>query len=457
MEWLAALIWFCSLLITGAYLFRLAQADQITGLCVLSMLAAIFHVRPLLFFLRLDSPAPDWLFYDYWYLVALASAAGLAWIIVFILAHALLTLPQKAIAKLFPAADARINMKLLIVVCVLLTLFGVAINLSLIRQEGAVEDFIWAVKREKSFSGLYVIRQICVLSALVCLTALIGSARDTLIATPSRRRQLPIFLGAFLVGLIAANLGANFMWGNRFNIAMFLVVAIVAYHTYVRKISIAELVVLICLSGALLHSLRILRELIVYSGQSQETVLAQMSFLRGLSFSLHFSEYDALMLVIRDVGNLFQFRQGEDFLNGIVSWIPGFLWEGKPSTFHVGPWLRQVYEPDRINGWPVTVVGAWYVNFGIIGIFVGAMLSGLVVGALDRCYRNSHNNPWHAVLAPAFGLFLFDGGLNTGFPQYLVLYVLPIALLIGVAKWGQSGLARKSKAKSWGSVNAAIE
>ena len=221
-------------------------------------------------------------------------------------------------------------------------------------------------------------------------------------------------------------MATNDLWGNRYNIALALISAGLAWHFYVKKASAVKVVIFTLGAFGLLQILKDVRGELVAGSVGREFNNLE-DFWLDISTSLHFVEFDALLLALRDAGNLFEFRFGKDFLNGLLSWVPRSLFPEKES-FHIGGWFRRVYQPNKINGWPVTTIGGWYLNFGIFGILIGTAISGFVVRVFDEAFKNVASNPWHASIGVGLSIFMLEGGVNTGFPQRIVLLIIPLAL-----------------------------
>lgn len=406
-------------------------------------LALLTQIRPLILLTGLDYPllmnSPS----DSWLAMTVTHLAILLWLVTFLIAQATLTLAAPVMQPLLP--PSRMPRNLSLVGLAALTLGGVGVGITLIfaQSVGGLSQFIFEVKGQKAFAGSYVIRQMCVLAALISVYGFVVclSRRND----EERRKWL---LAAFFLTIMGLCLGANFLWGNRMNIALVGIVFIMSVHLHLRRFSLFELFILGVLAAAGLQGLRYLRELSVSSVLQRDAItLDGLGFWRGLSLSLHFAEYDALVLAIRDLGTAFTARGGEDFHNGLVSWIPRAIWPDKPDTFHVGGWFRRIYEPTRVNGWPVTPIGSWFVNFGWIGIMMGAAVTGMVVNALRYRFRDAGQDPWQTVVGLGAVVFLMDGGVNTGFPQAVFLYSMPLyvmVFLIAVFTPRASGRARRA-------------
>ena len=219
---------------------------------------------------------------------------------------------------------------------------------------------------------------------------------------------------------------SNYLWANRYNIAISVVCMMITWHVYVRKLSFARVLILGGGFLAILQGLRAMR-FIFFSDIVGRNVDPNFSFWQEISLSLHLSEFDAMMLALRDVGERFNFRYGADFYNGLLSWIPRSLLPSKES-FHIGEWLRQAYDPSQVNGWPPSIPAAWYVNFGILGIPLGAMISGYLFATFDAHYGR-RESAWNAVLGVMLVLMMTGGGLSMGFPQQIVLSLIPLWII----------------------------
>lgn len=422
--------WLMSLIVFTYAIQYCLRRRMLAGASSLSYLALLVCVRPTFFFLGLDAPVPDDEFSSYfWDDASLASLSALVWVSVFMLAY----LAARPLAPVFGAVipsvklrPTRSRMRIIAAMAVAVAVIG---NGMLVLTQDSIAQFLWAAKFEKEFVGMYAIQLSAAVAGFVCIFGLINS---TTRLGDAGRRATSFHRGEFryYVVLLTFCMAANFVWGGRMRIVLLLAVMLISYHSFVRAVSLRELISIAIVILVAMLALRYVRELLASQiAGSQVQALSSVSFVRGMSASLHLSEFDALMLALRDAGHVFPFRNGEDFYTGLLSWIPRQFID-RAYSFHIGPWFRQIYEPGRINGWPVTVIGSWWVNFGVLGIVVGALLSGLLLRAVDWKLRHARTNPWHAVFAPVFGLFLFsNGGVDTGFPQNIFSALLPVGLL----------------------------
>lgn len=418
-SWTLGLLW---LFIFIRYFLKRAS---ITAAAVLIVVGIQVFVRPLMFFTGVDTPypynefgAPDWM------LISAVLVLAIIWVASFSLAHQASLRPAALFRGVLPNVNNGFSIKMLTLATVFTTCVGAFLTLKLIAQAGNVVNFIYSVKIGKELTGSYVVREISIVGAIFSLLAMVSYAKKC------KDKNLRIFtqwLFWFFVALFVVNCGFNYAWGNRSSIAMLVISLLIAWHFHIKRMSFFKLVIVLLVAVTLLQGLKVIRNTAVKEAVGNEMVSTQ-SFWLDVSTSMHFSQFDAFMLAFRDAGDRFDYRYGKDFLNGLLSWVPRSLYPAKES-YHIGGWFRRVYQPSLINGWPVTTIGSWYVNFGLIGIIFGGFFSGFIASIFDANYRSVKDSTWQAVISPVLAFFLFEGGVGTGFVQGGVLYVVPIFLL----------------------------
>lgn len=420
--WLAWAMSFC-VWSAGFWLAFRARSGPLLITMLVLMLSLI--LRPPIILLGLDYPIPANWFDGYEYhTVAVGSLIATVWITLFLgffsLARAV-GMPRRG---LLPLVERPLPIGPLLVVTVLVVGVSTLITGYLVLKAGGMAHFQVAVKIEKSLAGLYVLRQINTIGIVmsILVVAYFGGRTCTTAAERKIRRRGLIF-ATILLFIGFAN---NYAWANRYNIAIALLATGVMWHLHVTRISLMKAAILAMIAGAALQSLRALR-FVMFSEIAGRDVDPNFNFWTEISLSMHLQEFDAMLLAIRDLGSKFEFRYGQDFINGLLSWIPRSLMPSKEG-FHVGTWLRQAYDPTQVNGWPPSIPATWYVNFGSIGIVLGTMISGVVLATLDAHYRDTRN-PWNATMGAMLTLLMADGGVQTGFPQLIVLALFPIWML----------------------------
>lgn len=411
---------FTCLLASGVFF---ARQQRIAGFALVVLLLVQVHVRPVLYFLGLDSPAPYEFFpEDSWPLVA----TGLLFSVLFLTCATMTyaACSRNALGALMPQAPDRYSLDTVVRCAALLTLLNVAATGYMVLQSGSIGDFMVDVKFRKELKGLYAIREIGKLGAIVAALGLLAAESAFRRKVEPRRRYRRIVW--WMLVLITVNFGVNYTWGNRYSIALLILAFGSGWHFYIRRFRPWELVLASIAVLAMLESLKQLRWLLFETVLETGEVGNEFSFWRSISASMHFNQFDAFLLAIRDTGDVFEFREGKDFINGLLSWIPRFIYPEKES-YHIGGWFRRLYEPDTVNGWPITMIGAWYINFGVPGVVLGGMSSGFVAAVIDRAYRPLSRSAWAAVAGPTAAFKLL--AVNFGIFQEIILFLIPLYAL----------------------------
>lgn len=424
----AVLIWAFYVLMLALCLRYALSAGRVALVAVVVVLTILTAFRPVIFFLGLDNPLPQSHFeQSEWTMVTIALLVMCAWLGMLMGFYALHGGTARAVSFMFPkgpvaAYDKGRKLRGIWFVIAFPAVFGVGGSLYLIAKMGGVAELVYASKVGKDLAGLFIFKEAVGLAILLCLFGLFASLRR------GRDGRMALTAQSWLfVASVVFLMGVSYTWGGRYAMALTMLTGGVAWHLYVRSISLGQAALLGVLAMALMQALKSLRLVFFSEVTGGAASYENTNVWADLSNSLHFVEFDALMLALRDSGVLFEFRQGQDFINGLLSWVPRFVFPEK-DTFHIGGWFRRVYQPDIRNGWPVTVVGAWYINFGWIGIALGAYVSALFIRAMDTAFSAVRTNPWHATMGAGFAFFMLEGGVNTGFPQRIFLMLIPLAL-----------------------------
>tara|TARA_E500000178_G_scaffold157781_1_gene157529 strand:+ start:263 stop:1588 length:1326 start_codon:yes stop_codon:yes gene_type:complete len=380
-------------------------------------------IRPIFFILGIDMPHPISIF-DGWQTGLLLNGIAyvMLWMICITLGYSISAKISPVVGSLFPQRPKSYNNSILLVLAILISFLGCAITCILMLGEGSIAKFLHKVKVEKAYAGFYWMRNITTHANVLLLLFICGyCSRHDESRNPKRLLLIVLFI------IFVFNCSANYFWGNRYNLALILIVAGFSYHYCIDRLNIIKIFFIVLICSITLWALKIYRYELISEATSVEFTSNQ-SELTKLSLSFHFAQFDAFLLVLRDAGHSIDFRDGKDFGNGLISWIPRTFLPDRQS-FHVGHWFRQIYEPGRVNGWPVTAAGSWYINFGLMGIVLGGILSGIIARGLDFSYKNRNFNSWDIVIGMSIAWYVFDAGLNTGTPQKYVLYVIPFFIL----------------------------
>lgn len=133
-----------------------------------------------------------------------------------------------------------------------------------------------------------------------------------------------------------------------------------------------------------------------------------------------FNPIDSLFALVQGKQNLWL---GETYLYVFFQAVPSALWPGKSAAYDsVGYIVSSNYLLGVDAGFPPTVVGELYLNFGAIGVFLGGFLLGLAVLNVTKYLINATGDMFRsyafAVLAPS--LFLLTWGTATIWVQIFI-------------------------------------
>lgn len=421
MHFLAAVTWFSYTLVLLYAFFKFYKVKKMVSATFCFFSLYFLSIRPIFILSGLDLPIPSYIYYyDFWEDIVDTNLIINLWVFTSIGLLLFFQKHDKFNDKEYVIGD--LNWLTLTYITIALTLLGSIITLYFIIQSGGLSEFVYLVKIGKSFAGMYVFREISTwalaLSGLLFLNWLVKGKKVN---------------SAIAVSLILINCIVIFSWGNRTIIGFFLFLLAFVYASRISKVGITKVLLFAILMVVLANGLRALRddfrsEAVGRDINSQST----MTVYTSISLSLHFSQYDGLLLANKDVGERFDYRYGEDFYNGLLAWVPRFLWKDKPETHNVGLWFRQVYEPFVSNGWPITTIGDWLVNGGVLLVFLGAILTALLIRVPDSKKQKSLVFDY---LSMIFAVFVLNQGLSTAFIQKSILVLLPIILIITLCKF----------------------
>jgi oligosaccharide repeat unit polymerase len=237
------------------------------------------------------------------------------------------------------------------------------------------------VKAEKAVAGFYFLRQFAVVGVLLSIFTLYY------LSYLARVRQvaLPWWWTWAVLACFIVNAFGIYAWGQRYSVAMACVGMVAGYHYFVARLSLVRLSILGTVFLVVFLGLRLVRDTLLFP-EGVISLLEGANIWRQIAIAMHGSQFDALLLVLRDFDLTAGLRWGEDFAAGLAALFPRAIWPDSPAS-SLGAWFRQVYEPETINGWPITMLGEWLVNFGWAGVLLGGVTSGYVLRAARDAYQ----------------------------------------------------------------------
>lgn len=395
-------------------------------LVFLLLVGQFYVLRPVVLVLGLDGPSPDEQF-----TVAESSAVVtrtvLGVVVFLVMAIAGVTVVRlSGVRGWGPFVRGRVDLRRAVGVSLVLTAVGSAISIFLLWWFGGLNGVVTAAKVDKALAGLFVLRAVPALGAIV--------ATGTYLEARSQRASRMLTSVALTCAVL--NAGSVFLWGSRSLLVVVAATLVLGlgrrgagetswrtpkrgrWGIFVRLAAAALLVV------AIAGGLRMMRDTLI-NGQVQD-VYAQAGPARQVSLALNATYFDAAMLAGRDWPETYEYRYGEDFVTGVLGLVPRVLWENKPDAIAPGVWFRQVYEPDKLNGWPMGAAGLWYLNFGGLGLVLGGMLSGAFIGCLSAAQLRRPDNGFNTAVAVAMGIYVVGLGVDSDLLVRCVLWLLPL-------------------------------
>ena len=425
-----------AMLTVGLYL--VAGRWDLMSIVLLITISHAYLFRLSALALGLDTPFPDHLFQGESSGLMLRTASYVTIYVVLLVGSYLVLssrLPEIDVRATSSEPDAVVVQRIRLLVGG--GLFGLALSLlitiTFLVEFGSATAMIRASKVDKALAGTHFLRVIPAMTSLAFLASHFELRRlRKRMVVRARRAELLVLAGALLP---AATI---FLWGSR---NQFLVVAIV-YSIMVSSGSAARLrrsqrskrATLLRLAGfglavlLLAYGLRILRDdsigggLLASEGRVNDT--------RAISVAANTTRLDGLMLALRDWPDRFPYRNGEDLEAMVVAPVPRLAWPGKPATVTTGTWFRQVYEPDVRNGWPITPLGEWYLNFGPMGVAAGALLGGVLLAFCRALLAHTVRSTTDLVFAAAVLINVVPLGFEVQTPARAVAWAVPAAAVL---------------------------
>lgn len=144
----------------------------------------------------------------------------------------------------------------------------------------------------------------------------------------------------------------------------------------------------------------------------------------ALSRGLNMITYDQFLLYLQ-LSFEQPIRDGEDFVNGLFGLVPRSIWPDKPLLITPGAWLGYYAYGRTDLGFPFTIPGVWFANFGIIGLIVGGALSGIAVRYAENLIRLNHG-----LKGSVLYFYCLLGGVSTVIvSKFLFAYFIPLLAL----------------------------
>jgi len=191
-------------------------------------------------------------------------------------------------------------------------------------------------------------------------------------------KVLLVNLGYFLIGLVFF-----VIYGGRttsfFSVIVFVSVSLMC-KTYVFKKTIVPVFVLTCF-GLCLQSIR--------HGSSFDKILESLSDKILLGLKGAYGDFGGLLLVLAKFPEQHDFLYFSQFKDVVIYWIPRYFYPDKPIQFGTSGYLTRTMLDESTYSYVLMNIGEWYVNLGILGILLGALLIGFFLFLVDRFFLSA--------------------------------------------------------------------
>jgi len=318
-----------------------------------------------------------------------------------------------------PFVMARPSLRAQLTVSGTVTLIAALISFALMARYGGPSGMVRAAKFDKALAGLFPLRVPASLGTVLGAALLIDAAHQ--------RKHGAVAVGVLLT---VVNGGFVMLWGARSSLVVGFAVVLVGLvfpasktidRTVLPKLALVALMVFSVAFG-----LRASRELSL----NGELMFAEDTLARRMSLATNAIALDAALLVVNDVGDRYEQRNGVDFVNGFVGPVPRAIWEGKPASVTPGVWIRQSYEPAARNGWPPGAPAMWFLNFGWLGVVVGGLLAGSIYRFLALTYARSTACGVNVAISVTAALSVFPMGIDPETPLRTAVHAVPLLLAV---------------------------
>lgn len=147
-----------------------------------------------------------------------------------------------------------------------------------------------------------------------------------------------------------------------------------------------------------------------------------------------YAPFDAFVRITTSVPDFQPYLYGATFFESLTIGIPRVLWPGKPTG--LGSWLQANFYTVSANTNSVpTWTGELYLNYGIVGVVLGMLLTGAGCAVLSRSARGKGGSFGKLIYASTFPV-VFDliwGGSNAA-AWHILGNTVPIVAVVVAAK-----------------------
>lgn len=221
--------------------------------------------------------------------------------------------------------------------------------------------------------------------------------------------------GVGLRGVVVVVLALNavllpFYASSRSDAAFTVLVAGAIYFAFGGRLSGRRVVMGVAILVALIAVMTFLR-----GADGKDDGSLSGAVLESFVYNRNFGDMQNTSHIVQNVPEVIPFQNGETMAGYLLAPIPRSIWPDKP-IINAGPLLGVHIYGTSGSGVPAGLFGDLYLNFGIGGVFIGALVAGGGLGIVDRWRRRlSLDRPiWvvvYCTIGFRLGLFVMNKGV----------------------------------------------
>jgi hypothetical protein len=227
-----------------------------------------------------------------------------------------------------------------------------------------------------------VLNRVALLPPAIGLAVLAAGKRSRVLVSVRRRYTLPAYLL-----LLAAMLTFTFVLGNKNEVLATLVAGVLAYLGLVRRPNWIRAGLVVAGGLWVLYAIDFFRAVPLagledaVSGRA-ETATGVVDFLTSSNeaYGAHFSMYGVLAAGVQP-------RFGYSLYSLVCSAIPRVLWPERPQDIYL--YYSESVGAIQNQGYSLHQATGWYLNFGYLGVALGAIVMGLIWAYCLNAHRRA--------------------------------------------------------------------
>ena len=211
-----------------------------------------------------------------------------------------------------------------------------------------------------------------------------------------RERKFPSssYLSALIFVLLGISLLFFFSVGDRLSLAIgvFFSFSLLLFDRNVDRKTGLKILFFLLMIFFLINSIRLIRTDVARESLGDTKIEIIKSYLLDLVITGESHPTFSLNAILK--GEVDSFRGGS-LKHALFIFIPNFVVKERPLSGY--NFMVEQLELDNYTGWGVHYSADWYMNFGVLGIIIGAILLGLIFGGTYRLALRSEK--WKFIFA----------------------------------------------------------